>query len=304
MSPASEPGGIQRRMVRAHAKVNLFLAVGARRPDGYHDVTTLIQALELADIVEVGPAPSGTVLVRDVDLGISDEADLAYRAAEAWRDLAGYRGGIEVRVTKRIPAGAGLGGGSSDAAAVLWALAGCPGPDDHVDPAVLSAAATLGADVPFFQGAGTQLMAGRGDEPTAALSTPDLHVVVVDPGVPVPTGAAYAQFDRVLAPPPPGPDDMVRAVREGVARGIAVRLYNNLTQASCSLVPEIRGALRFLEGSEGVLGCAMAGSGSTVFGVFDDAAAAGAAASAATQRGWWSAATATAERGVDVVPAI
>ncbi|HEX9093787.1 MAG TPA: 4-(cytidine 5'-diphospho)-2-C-methyl-D-erythritol kinase [Coriobacteriia bacterium] len=285
--------------VLAHAKVNLFLAVGARRPDGFHDVVTVLQAVELADEVEVRPAGEGTTLERDVDLGIPASEDLAYRAAEAWRTATGYEGGIRVTVRKRIPAGGGLGGGSSDAAAVLWALSGRTSADEPLESGLLELAVGLGADVPFFLGPGTRVMTGRGDRPGETVPTPRLHLALVNPGVPVPTGAAYAQFDRALMPPPPPPDALLGALSEGVARGIAVRLYNNMTQASCALVPEIRGALRFLEDSAGVYGAAMAGSGSTVFGIYDTATRARDAATAARERGWWACETGTSPAGIE-----
>jgi 4-diphosphocytidyl-2-C-methyl-D-erythritol kinase len=281
----------------ARAKVNLFLAVGARRPDGFHEVTTVLQAIELADSIEVRPGRRGTTVEHDVDLGIPMQDDLVYRAAEAWRALHGFDGGIGIRVTKRIPSGAGLGGGSSDAAAVLAAL-GTWSRSGTADRRTLAAAARLGADVPFFLGDGTQVMSGRGDESVRSLRTPRLHLAIVSPGVAAPTGAVYAQFDRALIPAPPGPGEMVRAIEDDVARGIAVRLYNNMTEAACALVPEIRGALRFLEEADGVLGSAMAGSGSAAFGVFETARSAQAAAAAAVERGWWSCATASAPQGV------
>lgn len=289
------------RRVLAHAKVNLFLAVGPRRPDGFHEVTTVLQALGLADEIEVRlTSGSGTTLEREVDIGVAPEQDLAFRAAEAWRAVTGYGAGIDIRLAKRIPIGAGLGGGSSDAAGVLAALRAWHADGPGIEAPILGVARTLGADVPFFLGAGTQLMAGRGDEPVRTLRTPRLHITLVNPGVAVPTAAAYAQFDRDPVPPPPGPEAMVQAVADDVARGIAVRLYNNMTQASCALVPEIRGALRFLEDASGVLGSAMAGSGSSVFGIFENEASARAAAHAASAHGWWSQATVTAAQGVDI----
>lgn len=289
------------RAVFAHAKVNLFLAVGGRRGDGFHEVTTVLQALELADEIEVSPSSTAeTTLERDYDLGIPESDDLVFRAAEAWRAASGYDGGIRIRVAKCIPAGAGLGGGSADAAGVLAALASWGGTDAESDATIAGLAASLGADVRFFLGAGTRLMAGRGDEPVRAFGRPELHIALVNPGVATPTGAVYAQFDRMVAPAPPGPDAMIEALMQGSPRLIGDRLFNNMTEASCALVPEIRAALRFLENADGVLGSQMAGSGSTAFGIFDSEDCARGAALAAAERGWWSCATTTAARGVDV----
>jgi 4-diphosphocytidyl-2-C-methyl-D-erythritol kinase len=177
----------------AHAKVNLFLAVGARRADGYHEVTTVLQALELTDGLVVDSAGVGgeVSLTCTPDLGVADEENLAWRAADAWRRETGI--GARVRLEKRVPSGAGLGGGSADAAAVLAAL----GAAGDADPGLpLRLAAGLGADVPFFLGPGTALMGGRGDELLEVLPTPAIDIVLVNPGVPAPTSAVYALLDR------------------------------------------------------------------------------------------------------------
>lgn len=283
--------------IKAHAKINLFLAVGARRADGYHDVTTVLQALELCDIVSVEPCAHGVTIDVSRDLGVAPEQNLAVRAARALLAARGEDGGARIRLEKRIPAGAGLGGGSADAAAVLAALAGWRR-GEAADPDLMSVAASLGADVPFFLGPGTALMVGRGDEVAEVLPTPRLHVVLVNPGAPVPTGAAYAHFDRMLAGAPRSVDAMLRAVRSGDAGAIAAELYDNMTEASACLVPEIGHALRSLADLPGVLGCAMAGSGSTVFGVCEDERSAADAASAAAERGWWACATRTTASGL------
>jgi len=283
--------------VLAHAKVNLFLAVGQRRPDGYHDVATVMQALRLADTVTVVRGGEGLRVSTEPDLGIPEEQNLAFAAALAWRGSSARTDGASIRIVKAIPAGAGLGGGSADAAAVLAALWDWR-PGEEPSSELMSAAAGLGADVPFFLGAGTRLMGGRGDEPIEVLPTPRLHIALVNPGAAVPTGAAYAQLDRTIRRPAPGIEEMSAAVRSGDPSAVAAALYNDMTEASCSLVPEIRVALRFLEESPGVLGAAMAGSGSTVFAVCADGAAAAECATAARARGWWAEATGSAESGL------
>jgi len=296
-------GAAQRVLLKAHAKVNLFLAVGERRPDGYHDVTTVMQALELADDVTVALGGQGIELTCEPDLGVPPESNLAYRAAAAWFAARGGRPSARLAVRKRVPAGAGLGGGSSDAAAVLVGLAALE-PDVAGRVRDLSGlAAGLGADVPFFLGAGTQLLAGRGDLRVESLPTPDLDIVLVNPGPPVETGAAYARFDRLLRGPAPSPDAMVAAIRSGDREAVAHALANNITDASCSLVPEVAGALRFTTASHGVLGAAMAGSGSTVFGVCAGAEAARSCAEAARDLGWWACATRGVPAGVTTADA-
>jgi 4-diphosphocytidyl-2-C-methyl-D-erythritol kinase len=283
--------------VLAHAKVNLFLAVGQRHQDGYHEVATVMQALRLADTVTVARGGEGIRVYTEPDLGIPQEQNLAYAAALASQAFSASRDGASIRISKAIPAGAGLGGGSADAAAVLAALWDWP-TGEEPSRELVRAAALLGADVPFFLGAGTQLMGGRGDEPVSVLPTPRLDIALVNPGIAVPTGAAYAQLDRTIRGPAPAIEEMTTAVCSGDPRAVAAALHNDMTEASCSLVPEIRAALRFLEDAAGVLGAAMAGSGSTVFAVCADAGAAAECAARAEARGWWAAATASAERGL------
>ncbi|MDO8964956.1 MAG: 4-(cytidine 5'-diphospho)-2-C-methyl-D-erythritol kinase [Coriobacteriia bacterium] len=277
-------------MIDAPAKLNLYLAVGGRRPDGYHDVDTVLVSLELHDTVVVSAAPALSVVCTP-DVGVPAEENLAYRAARALGEAVGRDPLVAIAIEKRIPSGAGLGGGSADAAAVIAALAALwdLAPDA---PVLTRVAASLGADVPFLLRGGCALYAGRGDEYLRSLPVPDAHFVVVNPGVPVPTGAAYAAFDRMLRPAAPGVrfmGDALRIARTPAALGQA--LFNNMTEASTGLVPEIREALVSVAAAEGCLGSAMAGSGSSVFGVFEDEAAALAAATAAAERGWWSTAT-------------
>lgn len=289
--------------LEAHAKVNLFLAVGGRREDGYHDVTTVIQALELHDDLAVSLGGDVLTLDCEPDLGVAPQHNLAHRAAQAWFASSGGARGAHIELVKRIPAGAGLGGGSADAAAVLRALALLDGVEASDDQRSVAVAAGLGADVPFFLGGGTQLLAGRGDGLVETLPTPKLDIVLVNAGVPVATGAAYARFDRTLQPAPPTADAMVAAVRHGDPAAIAAALYDNMTESSAALVPEVHVTLRFLERSAGVLGAAMAGSGSTVFGVCAGSAAAEACAAEARERGWWACATRSVSAGLDVVEA-
>jgi 4-diphosphocytidyl-2-C-methyl-D-erythritol kinase len=281
----------------AHAKVNLFLAVGARRADGYHEVITVLQALDLADELVIEAAGDEISLTCEPDLGVADADNLAWRAADAWRSETGR--GAHIRLVKRVPTGAGLGGGSSDAAAVLSALGTRSAEGRGL---VAKVAAGLGADVPFFLGPGTALMGGRGDELLEVLPTPTLDIVVVNPGVPAPTSAVYGLLDRMIRPASPSADAIVAAVRSGDRRSIADAMHNDMAEAAASLVPEVRSALRFVETSPGVLGGMVAGSGSSVFAVCEDGASASECAGAAQARGWWSCATRTSAVGSRLDP--
>jgi len=283
--------------VFAPAKVNLYLGVGARRPDGYHDVVTVLQTLDLGDIVRILPADE-LVVTASVDLGISQQENLAYQAALAFADEFDIPPRAVIAIEKRIPAGAGLAGGSSDAAAVIVGLARV----NSIDPCgerCVAVARGLGADCAFFLTGGAALMTGRGDVLEATLPHVPAHVVVVRPAQPIPTSAAYAQFD--LAPTrPPGAERVVEALEAGDVSRLASSLSNNLTASSAHLVPELIDALAWVESQPGVLGATMAGSGSATFGLCDGAESAAQAAHGARAQGWWAVATATRPTGVAV----
>jgi 4-diphosphocytidyl-2-C-methyl-D-erythritol kinase len=281
----------------APAKVNLYLGVGALRSDGYHDVATVLQALEFGDVVRILPADELAVIA-SVDLGIPEEENLAYRSALAFAEEFAIAPRVVIEIEKRVPAGAGLAGGSSDAAAVIAGLACIHGIDPRSERCV-RAARSLGADCAFFLSGGAALMTGRGDELAETLPSLYTDVVLVKPPQPVPTSAAYAQFD--LAPAvATGPQGVVDALNAGDLAGLADTLSNNLTAASARLVPEVLDALAWLRGQSGVLGAVLAGSGSATFALCEDAAAANAAAVGAAAQGWWSKATTTRPTGVEV----
>lgn len=289
----------ERITLLAPAKVNLFLAVGDRRPDGYHDVVTILQALDerVADAVTIERADALSVTC-EPPIGIPAEENLAFRALERLGALVGREPAFSVTISKRVPAAGGLGGASADAAAALvgacrlWGLAAD-------SPELTALAASLGADVPFFIGGGTALYTGRGDMLVRRLDTPALDLVVVNPGVPVSTPAAYATFDRLLRPAVPTVDDMLSALQSRDAAMIASRLFNNLTEAACDLAPEVSEALHFVSQSEGVLGAIVSGSGSSVFGVCEDAETAKRVAhDAGMHSDWWASATAACPGGI------
>ena len=288
---------MQSLTISAPAKVNLFLGVGTVRPDGYHAVHTVLHTLALGDTVTLTPANELAVSC-DVDLGIPDQRNLAYRAARAFSRAFGLDVLLDIAVTKRIPAGAGLGGGSSDAAAVLAGLAHWAElPLD--DARLLEVAASLGADVPFLIEGGAALMDGRGSRLVRRFTPIEAHVALVRPPVAVPTAEAYRAFDD--APEPSGDlRPIADALRIGDVEALAAGLANNLLRASCTVAPQISEALEWLRAETGVLGSTMAGSGSAVFAICACAGDAANIAAAAEKRGWWGAATVTSGAGATV----
>ncbi len=189
----------------AFAKINRSLKVLGERPDGYHELETLFQTIDLADTLEVA-AGDGTLLLETDDPGVpADERNLVHRAGTALARRFRVAPSARVRLTKRIPAGAGLGGGSSDAAvalvllARLWGLPPDPG-------AVAEIAAGLGSDVPFFLEGGLALGRGRGDELTALPDGPPCRLVLLLPPFSLSTGRVYDAF-RGLGRAGRGPEE-------------------------------------------------------------------------------------------------
>jgi 4-diphosphocytidyl-2-C-methyl-D-erythritol kinase len=275
--------------VAAPAKINLWLRVGPARQDGFHEIDTLFCALELSDSVRLDVTRPGdpvrlrleadAPLTAVPDLG-PDQANLAVRAAVAGLADRGLELGLDLAVVKRIPAGAGLGGGSSDGAAVLRGLASLF-PDAATDHAH-DLAARLGSDVPFFV-SGHALARGRGRgqrlQPLEPL--PSRPVVLVLPPLHVPTAAAYRWLDddRRAGPLPPPPHAGLRLTPALDWSRVTELARNDFEPVLFRRHPElsrIHGLL--MELGAGIT--LLAGSGSTVFGVFQDE---GAATAAVTQ---------------------
>jgi len=271
----SDPVG-RRATILAPAKINLALRVLGRRPDGYHDIDTLFQAIDLCDEVEVRLTADGvSVEVEGADLGPREE-NLAYRAATRFMEEARADAGVRVRLSKRIPVGAGLGGGSSDAAAVLRCLAGLIG--GVGEPRLRELGAELGSDVPFFLGESPLSRGqGRGEvlEPLPALPATDL--VLVSPPVRVSTAEAYGALASSRAGTAPGMDARGHTAVLCTWRDLAAIARNDFEPVMTVAHPEIAGALAALR-SAGASAVQMTGSGSTCFGLFADTAAANQAA--------------------------
>lgn len=286
--------------VIAPAKVNLHLAVGDVRPDGYHSVRTVLHTLELADVVRVSEAPDSFGC--SPDLGLAPGENLAFRAARAMEQRFRRRGGLAIQIEKRIPAGAGLGGASADAAAVVVALAALW--DVPRDSAALGdVVRSLGADVPFFIGGGAALFGERGDVLEGRLVPFHVPVVLVKPDAPVPTGQAYAAFDLLHAirpQPVVSPDALIAALQAGDSKAVVACLHNSMIDSSATIVPAITDVLELLSGSAGVLGFSMAGSGSACYALCLTDADAQRCAAEAAGRGYWSAATRTRAPGCEI----
>lgn len=288
-------GGGSRVRIFAPAKLNLHLAVGDIRGDGYHDVTTVLHSLDFGDTVVIEPGSSFGFSCTP-DLGLRAEDNLACRAASEMSARFDRPLDLSISVEKHVPAGAGLGGASSDAAATILGLTRLWGIEGE-DELLSDIARSLGADVPFFLTGGAARYSGRGDVLEQSLPALDAPVVLIKPAEAVSTAEAYAAFDRLGQSPAPSPAALTDALKRGDVREAARHLYNNMTEASVSLVPGIAGALRLVAESHGVLGSAMAGSGSAVFGICETDDDARRCADAARAAGLWGVATRTGSSG-------
>lgn len=277
--------------VKAHAKINLELRVTGVRPDGFHDLETVFQTIALHDLVTCEARPGPFALACDAPGVPSDERNLAWRAAAAlWRRIGrpGQPWGAAIVVEKRIPAEAGLGGGSADAAAALCGLARVW--ESGAGPDVLAeAAAEVGSDVAFFLVGGTAVGRGRGERLVPAAELPPRGLVLLLPGFGVSTATAYRWYDedRTERPPadPLGPGWTLPggSIRNDLEAPVA-RRHPAIVRAKADLV------------AAGAETAGLSGSGSAVFGVFPTAEAAQTAAGRLAGRGWRALPTRTLSR--------
>jgi len=265
-------------VVRAPAKLNLFFEVLARRGDGYHEIESLMVPIGLFDTLTARAGRSGEVRLSchwetpptqasagDDSLGVlpAERDNLAWRAANLLRERAGVTQGISLDLAKRIPSAAGLGGGSSDAAAALvaanavWNLGW-----SRSDLAQL--AAELGSDVPFFLYGGAALCRGRGERITPVSGLMPLHVVVARPPAGLSTAAVYARCKP--APEPRGAEPLVAALRAGDTRDLKRLVFNRLQEAAAELSPWVERLENQWVG-EDCLADQMSGSGTSYFGI-------------------------------------
>ncbi len=254
----------------APAKINLFLQVTGKRPDGYHELVTLMCPLGLADHIWLEPGGARirvTCSNPDVPVGTSNTA---HRAADIFlRNLSKTHcsplTGVKITIAKRIPVGAGLGGGSSDAAAVLRGLNRVL--RQPFRPAeLMEMGLGVGADVPFFIFGQPALATGIGERLEAYRQLPSYRVLLIYPGVSVSTAEVYKNLDLGLTKCKKKLKDFDLKRRPFDA---AVHLCNDLETVTLSRYPQVKAAREALDG-RGALGISMSGSGSTVFALFDD----------------------------------
>ncbi|MDI3534011.1 MAG: 4-diphosphocytidyl-2-C-methyl-D-erythritol kinase [Thermosediminibacterales bacterium] len=255
--------------VKARAKINLSLDVLDRRNDGYHDIETVMQSLELHDTIVLKEKGKGIEL-RCSDPEIpTDESNLAFKAAKSIMDLFEIKQGISIEIQKNIPAAAGLGGGSADAAAVLtglnqlWRLG--------LNREELSGIGkNIGADVPFCLHGGTALCRGIGEKITELPPLPKLNLILLKPFINISTAWAYNKYDEIShILTRPNTAAIIKALEKKDVMTLAQNLCNVLEQVVINKFPFVED-LKALLKSVGALGSLMSGSGSCVYGIFND----------------------------------
>jgi len=252
-------------ILRAPAKINLSLDVLGRRPDGYHALRSVMQAIELYDTLELYPADD---LALDCDApALAGDTNLAWRAAALLRAETGHGDGARLVLRKRIPIDAGLGGGSSDAATALRGLNKLWGLGLTTER-LAALGARLGSDVPFFFYAPTALATGRGETVAALPPPPRAHVVLYKPAIGVSTRHVFAALTPALYGDGAGTEALLAVLRAGQPPS-GWPLSNDLQRTVLLLYPEVARALEALR-EAGAPNPFMTGSGSTCYALFTD----------------------------------
>ena len=254
---------------KAYGKLNLSLDVTGRREDGYHDLAMLMQTVTICDELSLRFRDDGRVWASsNLRFIPGDERNLAVRAALRFLEAVGEQGqGLQIDLRKQIPVGAGMGGGSSDAAAVLRALNRMYGsPFDRKGLEEL--AQQIGSDVAFCVAGGTALAEGRGEKLTDLPAMPDASFVICKPSFSISTPELYKKLDSAPVRIHPDTPGLLNAVREGDLRALCRRMYNvfeEIDDRRLRTVAQIKGRLLDYR----ALGAMMTGTGSAVFGVFE-----------------------------------
>ena len=259
----------------AYAKINLTLNILGRRADGYHELSTVMQSVELCDRVTLRPGEGLRLLCRGDSLPLGEE-NTAFAAASLFFSATGITPSVEIELEKQIPQAAGLAGGSADAAAVLAGLNrmhGAPLGEEEL----LTLAGKIGADVPFCLLGGTMLAEGIGERLTPLPPLPDCGLLLIKPCDKPSTGEMYRRADGCAFLPHPSSEAAFDALRTGSLPALGAALGNSFAAVWPS--EEIAAALSALR-TAGALGASLSGSGPTVFGIFESLSSAQHAAAA------------------------
>lgn len=254
--------------IKAYAKINLTLDITGKRADGYHNIESIIQSISLCDTLDIRENSSGKIHVTSNTSYLSDdENNTAYKAAKVFYEHTGGKiHGISIDIEKKIPSRAGMGGGSSDAAAVLWAM-------NEIYRTNLSMSelfhlgTKIGADVPFCLAGGTCYCSGIGEKITRIDGMPHCFLLICKPSAGVSTPRAYALVDKLLYSSPTATPKMANALRSGQIENVAAALSNRFDEVL--FLPQVQNIKKIMR-ANGALNAMMTGSGSAVYGIFEE----------------------------------
>ncbi|MBI2541763.1 4-(cytidine 5'-diphospho)-2-C-methyl-D-erythritol kinase [Candidatus Woesearchaeota archaeon] len=253
----------------AYAKINFYLKIGKKLSTGYHKIQSVMQKVELSDSISIEPLHEDKIIVESTNPELSGEENLAYKAALLLKKKFKVRQGVKFFIEKNIPLEAGLGGGSSNAAAALlnlnklWGL-------KLKEKQLVELGSQLGADVPFFIGENAALVSGIGDEISRIKKSFSINVMLINPGFRVSTRWAYSAFDRQKPKIKTKADisALVKSIERKDIKEIANNLHNDfepIITKKYKIVNEIKNSLL----RNDALNASVSGSGPTVFGIFN-----------------------------------
>ncbi len=256
--------------IKARAKINLTLDILAKRPDGYHELETIMQTIELHDVLVIEETRRGITVTTNHPLLSDAKSNVAYRAVGLLMNTFKINKGVKIQICKNIPVAAGLAGGSTDAAAVLRGL-------NHLwdlgisKEELANKASLLGSDVPFCIRGGTALAKGRGEILSTLPDIPEIWLILAKPPIEVSTAEIYQNYDSEKVDRRPKTKAMMAAIQTGNVNAIIKNLENVLESVTLRRYPVVLQLKQVMEKC-GVCRALMSGSGPTVFGIADSRA--------------------------------
>jgi 4-diphosphocytidyl-2-C-methyl-D-erythritol kinase len=250
--------------LKAWAKINIGLKILKKRKDGFHNLETTLTTVNLADILTIEEFDSG-IVVETKNLDVDPEDNLCYHAAELFRQRYGIDKGVKISLVKNIPVGGGLGGGSSDAAAVLRGLVKLFSMYVE-DKELMELAGEIGCDVPFFIKGGAAYARRRGEE-LKFFKLPRMELVLYYPGYPISTKWAYEEYDKMMLTPEPDVDNITTGKKKKIKK--AFQLENSFEKTIFKRHPDLLDVKTRLLGA-GAFFVSLSGSGSCLFTLVDD----------------------------------
>ncbi len=270
--------------IKAFAKVNLGLKILEKRKDGYHNIETIMQTVSLFDQLNISPNDQSIMIMSNNPNLPCDETNLCYRAAKIFLERKCKKGGVSIHIEKNIPIGAGLGGGSSDAASVLLGLELLFSLNVSKKE-MESMALAVGSDVPFFTYGGIAFVSGRGEKVEPIQREPFFNYLIVFPGFSVDTKCAYEQIKFLTKS-----ENYIRVLSYNFNAGCTVDigklLANDFEEVMLREYPELK-MIRQLLIQNGAASVSLSGSGSSVYGIFYDKKTTDSALAHLTKKGYW-----------------